>query len=96
MAVSAWRSLHAAGAMPSAINVYTRGAHARRSRLVFAKVFGPATKVGVISWQPTDFAAEHWWHSSERTEDLIKETVGYTFELLFNSGRLSNSPDPDR
>jgi len=92
MAVAAWRALHAAGPMPRAVNIFTRGAHARRSRLVFAKAFGPATKVGVISWQPTNFEMEHWWHSSERSEDLIKETVGYLFELIFNSGRASNSP----
>lgn len=75
-------------------NVLTLGVHARRSRLVFAKVL-PDVEVGVISWRPTAYAPGPWWESSERAEDLLKETVGYLFELLLNSGRLTNLP-PDR
>lgn len=93
-AVHAWRSLQARGILPKSINVFTLGAHARRSRLIFAKVFGPETKVGVIAWRPPGFESEPWWKSSERAEDLIKETVGYGFELFLNSGRRSNSPAP--
>lgn len=74
----------------STANVFTLGVHARRSRLVFAKVL-PDTQVGAISWRPSAYSPEPWWHSSERAEDLIKETVGYLFELLLNSGRSSNS-----
>jgi uncharacterized SAM-binding protein YcdF (DUF218 family) len=70
------------------INVFTRGAHARRSRLIFQKVFGSDNSVGVISWKPPMFSDEPWWRSSDRAEDLIKETVGYIFELLANSGRF--------
>lgn len=74
-------------------NVFTLGAHARRSRLVFAKVLSPGTSVGAIAWIPEDYRrAEPWWKSSERALDLLKETVGYFFELLLNSGRLSNHP----
>jgi hypothetical protein len=73
------------------INIFTRGAHARRSRLIFAKVFGSDFRVGVVSWKPPLFSQEPWWRSSERAEDLIKETVGYVFELMANSGRFSNT-----
>ena len=99
MAVAARQALQAKGINPTAINVFTRGAHARRSRLIFEKVFGPETPVGIISWKPPYFAEESWWQSSERAEDMVKETVGYFFELLFNSGRHSNAvntPDPER
>ncbi|MDB6169016.1 MAG: hypothetical protein JWM88_1880 [Verrucomicrobia bacterium] len=92
MAAAAWRALQARGIHPTAINVYTRSSHARRSRLVFAKVFGPDTAVGVIAWMPPGYQSESWWDSSERADDVIKETVGYLFELLLNSGRRSNSP----
>jgi hypothetical protein len=84
--------LQAKGILPTAINVFTFGAHARRSRLIFAKAFQPGTRVGVISWtQPNDRTGP-WWRSSERAQDVIKETAGYTFEVLLNSGRASNSP----
>lgn len=91
-AVAAWQAIRSANIRPVGINVFTLGAHARRSRLIFAKVFGPNTKVGVVSWIPPEYASEPWWRSSERAEDLIKETVGYLFEALLNSGRASNSP----
>lgn len=75
---------------PRYANVFTFGVHARRSRLVFAKAMGSPTKVGVIAWNPAHFFDGPWWNSSERTLDLLKETVGYLFELLLNSGRLTN------
>lgn len=93
MAITARAALLARGHHPSAINVFTRGAHGRRSRLIYAKVFGPDTQVGVISWIPPGFETESWWHSSDRAEDMIKESVGYLFELLFNSGRWARPPE---
>jgi hypothetical protein len=92
MAVAAWRTLQTRDLHSNAINVFTLGAHARRSRLVFAKVFEPGIKVGVISWTPLHDKNGPWWRSSERAEDLLKETVGYLFEALLNSARSSNSP----
>jgi hypothetical protein len=89
MAVSIRSALEQAGVKPTGVNVFTEGAHARRSRLVYAKVFGDNVKVGVISWAPWDNSAERWWSSSERTLDLFKETLGYPYEALFNSGRRS-------
>lgn len=91
-ALAVWQALESRGIQPAAINVFTLKAHARRSRLIFAKVFHPMIKVGVIAWTPPDFEGTRWWQSSERAEEVIKETAGYTFELLFNSGRRSNSP----
>jgi len=80
------RGLHLANA-----NVFTLGVHARRSRLIFAKAL-PGTEVGVVSWTPSAYSPGPWWRSSERAEDLIKETAGWLFEALLNSGRMSNSP----
>jgi DUF218 domain len=91
-AVAVWRTLQAKGIQPKAINVFTFGAHARRSRLVFAKVYGPKTEVGVISWVPAGHLALPWWRSSERAREMMTETAGYLFEALLNSGRRSNSP----
>lgn len=70
-----------------AVNVFTRGPHARRSRLVFSKAFGGSTQVGVISWSPPGATEGPWWRSSERAREFIGETAGYLYELLFSSGR---------
>jgi DUF218 domain len=88
-AVAAWRGLQAAGVHPKAVNVFTFGSHARRSRLVFAKVDGRGTDVGVISWIPPGYLTVPWWRSIERARELLVETAGYAYEVLFNSGRSS-------
>ena len=54
-AVAVSHALQARNIQPKALNVFTLGPHARRSRLVFAKVEGPQTKVGVVAWTPTDY-----------------------------------------
>jgi len=95
-AIAARETLEANNCRPAAINVMTRGPHARRSRLVYAKAFGADTKVGVISWTPESEQTSPWWGSSDRASDLIKESVGYPFELLLSSGRSSNSPRSPR
>jgi hypothetical protein len=91
-AVAVWRTLRNAGIKPKALNVFTFGPHARRSALVFAKVNAGVAKVGVIALVPPDYQHERWWHSSERAKQLLEETIGYIYEVLFNSGRPSNSP----
>ena len=92
-AVAVWRTLRERGIQPKSINVFSLGVHGRRSRLVYAKVEGSTVPVGVISWSPGDQRAASWWNSSSRTLELLKETVGYPYELLLNSGRWSNDPD---
>jgi len=93
-AVAVWRALHDVGIKAATFNVFTLGPHARRSALVFAKVNAGSTKIGVIGWLPKEYKAEPWWRSSERSRDLLDETVGYLYELLFNSARHSNAPEP--
>ena len=91
-AVAVRRALGLRGIQPRALNVFTWGPHARRSRLVFAKVLG--TEVGVISWTPPAYETEPWWRSSGRAKELLTETAGYVYEALLNSGRGFTSPDP--
>jgi hypothetical protein len=92
-AVASWRALHMKGIDPQIVNVLTLGSHARRTRLVYAKVYAPITQVGIISWAPSEYQAEPWWRSSGRTRCFLKEIVGYPFEVLLNSGRVSNSAE---
>lgn len=91
-AAATWRVLQAHGIMPIDLTIFTLGPHARRSRLVYAKVFGPNSQIGGIGWIPASYRGQSWWQSSERASDLIKENAGYLYERLFNSGRSSNSP----
>lgn len=69
------------------VNVFTRGAHARRSRMVFAKALGKDIEVGCTAWMPEEVRNTSWWRSSQRTKDLMTEAAGYVYEWLANSGR---------
>lgn len=75
------------GIEPTSVNVFTAGAHSRRSWLVFQKACGPETQVGIIGWEPPCYKTTPWWKSSERSIDLLVQSVGFFFEFLFNSGR---------
>jgi uncharacterized SAM-binding protein YcdF (DUF218 family) len=92
-ALAAHDTLARRGVRLSSAIVFTFGAHARRSRLVYAKAL-PGVDVGVIAWRPAGYVRVPWWQSSERSEDFLKETAGYLYELLLNSGRFSNSSPP--
>lgn len=96
-AVAARRALESHGIKPTGINVLTRGPHARRSRLVFQKAFGPDVPVGVIAWKPPGFAEQRWWQSSERALDFLKESLGWVYEGTLSSGRwLNGAPTEQR
>lgn len=86
-AIAVREALLTRGLRPISINLFTRDVHARRSRLVYAKVLGPNIKVGVIAWLPPGHETGFWWKSSDRAADMLKETMGYWFELLMNSAR---------
>jgi hypothetical protein len=92
-AVSVFQALESLSVKPASINVFTWGPHARRSRLVFAKVYASHATLGVISWVPATHTVEPWWRSSGRAKEFLTESAGYLFEWLFNSGRSTNSPD---
>ncbi len=91
-AQAARSALAARGITPRAINVFTLGSHARRSRLIFSKTFGSGLQVGVISWRPHGYVTRRWWQSSERSVDFLKESVGFVYELVLNSGRDFAAP----
>jgi uncharacterized SAM-binding protein YcdF (DUF218 family) len=91
-ALAAWQALRNKDLHPKILNVFTLGPHARRSRLVYAKVYQPETRVGIIAFVPPSYTSEPWWRSRARTKCFLKEIVGYPFEVLLNSGRISSLP----
>ena len=72
MAVAVREALTARGLKPVNINIFTKAAHARRSRLVYAKVQPSGTRVGVISWISKEESVGPWWKSSDRALTLLR------------------------
>ena len=69
------------------VTVFTLGAHARRSGMVYRKVLGDEVAVGQIGWFPPGEDNERWWKSTVRGKEFITETVAYWVEVLFDGGR---------
>jgi len=92
-ALAVSKVLKALDPKPRSVTVFTRGAHARRSRLVYAKVLGADFNVGVVAWFPPGTESTCWWHSSGRAREFIVETVAWAYELLLNSGRSTHQRD---
>ena len=75
--------LLSSGMSGKAVNVYTLGAHARRSWLLFSEALGPESPVGVISCENQDYDPKAWWESSEGFKTVIDETISYVYTRLY-------------
>ena len=69
-----------------AINVATAGAHARRSRLLYAKALGARVKVGVVALRDRRHDPAHWWRSSEGIREVPFEALAYRYVRFVFSG----------
>ncbi len=72
-----WLKAH--GGAPAKLNLVSIGAHARRSRMMFAKAFGPGTEVGVIAVAGRDYDSRHWWRTSQGFRTVTDEFIAYLY-----------------
>jgi hypothetical protein len=59
-----------------AVDLYSSGIHARRSRLLYRLALGPDIEVGVLAANPRTYDAERWWNSSDGAKTLVGELLG--------------------
>ncbi len=78
-ALALQRFLQTRDVNPTGVNVLTEGAHARRTRLLFQRALGNATRVGVICVPKPDYDQRRWWLYSEGWRSVIGESAGYLF-----------------
>jgi hypothetical protein len=71
------------GIVVKSFNVLTEGPHARRTRMLFQKAFGPGVTVGVIAVPDPDFEPARWWHYSEGVREVIGENIAWLYAALF-------------
>ena len=77
-----------------AINIVTEDVHARRTRLLFQRAFGPGVTVGVIAVPNPDYNAARWWRYSEGVRDVLGETISYLYAQFFFFPAVPAPADP--
>jgi len=63
----------------TALNVYSLGPHARRTRLLFQKAMGSRIKVGIIAAPAVAYDPEHWWANMQGFDYVIGESLAYCY-----------------
>lgn len=77
LALKRWLELH--GQRVTHITVASEAAHARRSRLLFQKAFGPGVRVGTMAIPTTHYDMHRWWASSPGVRAVIGEALAYVY-----------------
>ena len=80
-AVQQWADLNRVSMQ--GLDVYTLGAHARRSRLLFQKAFGEDVAVGLIGAENQSYESGGWWKSSNGVRDVMSELIAYVYAVGF-------------
>lgn len=58
-----------------AVDVFSAGVHARRSRLVYRMALGSGVQVGVLAARPKEYDPEHWWRASAGAKAVVGEAL---------------------
>jgi len=86
VAIAEW--LEATNPMARAVNLYSLGPHARRSRLLYQKALGKKVKVGVFAHPPDSYDPNRWWSASNGFRDVTGEALAYFYaRTLFHPWR---------
>lgn len=70
------------GVQRARINLITRGAHARRSAMLYRHALGSGFEIGTIAL-PEGFAAHDWWRSSNGFRSVIYEWLALVYTRVF-------------
>ena len=81
VAVKQW--IAASGAKVQGLDIYTLGAHARRSRLLFQKAFGKDVVIGVVAADDQTYDPKSWWKSSNGVRSVMSELIAYVYAVAF-------------
>lgn len=67
------------GLAVSALDVFSSGTHARRSRMLYRMAFGPNVSIGIFSARSTQYDEERWWQTSAGVKSVLDETLSVTW-----------------
>ncbi|MGI0493388.1 hypothetical protein ACN4EG_16525 [Alkalinema pantanalense CENA528] len=83
-ALSVRRWLEETHSSMRAMNIFTTGAHARRSWILYRRALEPQFQVGVIATPPQTYEVDRWWASSEGVKMVVFEALGWFYVQVFN------------
>ena len=66
------------------INLFSLGAHTRRSWVLYKNILNPQIQVGAIAGQNRDYNPNKWWVSSEGVRTVIGEAIAYIYARFLN------------
>lgn len=69
------------GVALDSLDVISSGTHARRSRMLFQKAFGPSVRVGVFAATPVGYDAGRWWKSSAGVKSVLGEATALVWTV---------------
>ena len=61
------------------IDILSQGVHARRTRMIFARVLGDSIRVGIIAAREVHYGGNNWWKTSAGVKDVGGEVIGYVY-----------------
>lgn len=76
----------------ASLDVYSSGAHARRTWLSYQEALGNTIVVGIIAAAPK-YDVDRWWASSEGTKAVVTELIAYLHVRFFPSSMDSGASD---
>jgi hypothetical protein len=68
----------------TAVNLYSKNVHSRRSWLLYKRACEPEIKVGIIAQPTVDYDARWWWKSSEGFREVTAEAIAYFYAKLLS------------
>ena len=72
-----------AGLELDAIDVFSAGVHARRSRALYRMAFGRRIRIGILAATPSDYDPAAWWRKSVGAKVVLDEAIGWLWTELF-------------
>lgn len=71
------------GLTVDALDVFSLGTHARRSRLLYRLAFGPNVEVGVFAARSSEYDADTWWRTSTGARDVLDQAIALLWVKCF-------------
>lgn len=78
------------------IDVFTKSIHARKSMMLYRKVFPEQIGVGIIAGQAEPFPRSHWWLSRRGVYLIVKNSVGCLYALVIDPPVVATPARPTR